>query len=239
MRLSIATVVVTVLVAIVGCMVTPAAAARDAVHGVLLAVIGLALVILAVALREAMHHRAIATTLAGFAQPAWIVGHAVGLVSGLDAAVVAGLQDPVIYCGSELPSRLDREELRAVILHERHHQLQGAPTRLVLLAAVAPFLRPWKRGCVWLERERARIEIAADAYAIAGGASRSALASALVKLSATQSSAGLASFATAADWRIRSLVGETTGLEGDRSGPARIALAGLLVAAICAAIYFW
>jgi Zn-dependent protease with chaperone function len=235
---SVVAVVLAVLTAIAGCMATPVGTARDAVHTLVAVTLTGVVVVLAIAAREALRHRAIALALARLAQPGRLVGHAVGLIPGLDAAVVAGLREPLIYCGSDLPNRLDHEELRAVILHERHHQLHGAPRRLILLGAVAAIIRHSLSGRVWLERERARIEIAADAYALSAGVSRAALASALAKLSAAPTPAGLPAFATAADLRIRSLVGESTGLELDRSPAVRAALLGALVVAACFAVNF-
>ena len=238
MRPSVGVVALMVLAAIAGCMAMPAAADRGAAQAALAVALGVTVMLVGVALREALRHRAIAAGLAHLAQPGQLAGHPVGLIFGLDGAVVAGLREPLIYCGHDLPDRLDGDELRAVILHERHHQLHGAPTRLVLLAAAAPFVGPWRRGRVWLECERARIEIAADAYAMSLGVSRPALASAIVKLSAAPLSAGLAGFATAADRRISALVGEATGLEDDRSAAVRAALVGLAVIGACFAPYF-
>src|SRR5438093_10603605 len=78
--------------------------------------------------------------------------------------------------------------------HEQHHELSRAPVALVALlgvAAVLGWVRPIGR---WADRIRAQIEIAADAYALAHGSSRPAIALAIVKLSSPRSSPGVASF---------------------------------------------
>jgi hypothetical protein len=65
-------------------------------------------------------------------------------------------------------------------------------------------------GHIWLTRSIAALEIAADRYALAHGASRSALARALFKLQPI-GGAGLLGigFATAADLRLQALLDET------------------------------
>ncbi len=63
-----------------------------------------------------------------------------------------------------------------MILHERYHQLDRAPVRMVVLQAIAPALRPFQAGRVWLARWTASLEIAADQYALRQGSSRRALA---------------------------------------------------------------
>ena len=90
--------------------------------------------------------------------------------------------------------------------HEQHHELSRAPVALVALlgvAAVLGWVRPIGR---WADRIRAQIEIAADAYALAHGLSRPAIALAIVKLSSPPSSPGIASFESAVEIRLRALV---------------------------------
>jgi len=77
--------------------------------------------------------------------------------------------------------------------------LSRAPVALVALlgvAAVLGWVRPIGR---WADRIRAQIEIAADAYALAHGSSRPAIALAIVKLSSPPSSPGIASFESAVE----------------------------------------
>ena len=203
--------------AIAACMLTPANGMRGTGHA-LLVVGGLLAIALFIAIgREAWRHQRLVASIARLARPAALDGRSVLLVPGLGAAVVAGLRRPRIFCADDLPERLDAEELRAVILHEHHHQLQGAPARLVLIGALAPVLGRLEGGRAWMERERARLEIAADAYALKSGASRPALASALIKLASRPGLRAAPGFANAADLRVRALLGDATGIEGDGS----------------------
>ena len=221
--------------AIAGCMLAPANGMRSTGHALFVVGALLAVAFLVAIGREARRHQRLAASIARLARPATLDGRSVALVPGLGAAVVAGLRHPRIFLADDLPDRLDAEELRAVILHEHHHQLERAPTRLVLIGALAPVLGRLEAGRAWMERERARLEIAADAYALASGASRPALASALVKL---RSSPGLSlapGFTTAADLRVRALLGEATGIEGD--GSAGRVVAALVLVASCLVLY--
>jgi hypothetical protein len=223
------------LAAIAACMVAPASGMNGVSHPVL-AIGSLAIVVGLVAIaREAWRHQRLAASIARLSTPTVIDGRPVGLVPGLGAAVVAGLQRPRIYCADDLPQRLDADELRAVILHEHHHQLERGPARLVLIGALAPFFGRLEAGRAWMERERARLEIAADAYALESGASRPALASAHVKHASTPGMVAAPGFANAADLRVRALLGEPTGIDGGGSS-AQIATA-IVVIASCVALY--
>lgn len=221
--------------AIGGCMVAPQSLARDIAH-LLLVATTLAVMFLVVAcLYQAQRHQRLASGMARLAHRGTLAGQPVEFVQGLSAPIVAGLWAPRIFCGDDLSVRLDEEEIRAVMLHEQHHQRDRAPLRLVALSALTPFLGRTPAGRAWIERERARIEIAADTHALAEGVSRPAIASALLKLSAGPGLAWAPGFATAADLRVRALLGEPTGLDLDRS-VAWIVRAGLLVAA-CLVVY--
>lgn len=203
------------LVAIGGCLATPPSVAHDVAH-VLIVVTMLGLMsLLAAWLYHAGRHERLARGLARLAYSGTLAGEPVEIVPGLTAPLVAGLWTPRIFSGDDLDARLDEEELRAVVLHERHHQRGHAPLRLVALSAIEPWLGRTVSGRAWLERERARIEIAADAYALAEGASRPAMAGALLKLSAAPGLTWAPGFATAADLRVRALLGEPTGLDFD------------------------
>lgn len=221
--------------AIAACMLAPASGMGGAGHPVLLTGLAAVIVLLVAISREAWRHHRLAASLARLAYPATIEGHSIALVPGLGAALVAGLRHPRIFCADDLPRRLDAEELRAVILHERHHQREGGPARLVLIGALAPVLGRFESGRAWLERERARIEIAADVYALNSGASRSALASALVKLASSPTMRVAPGFASAVDLRVRALLGEATGIEG--GGTAGQVAAALVLIVSCIALY--
>ena len=123
-------------------------------------------------------------------------------------AFVLGPLRPEIFVSRSLLETLDAEELEAVILHEEHHQRTRAPLRTLALAA-------WMRiiGLIpvlerWIERRLAQLEIDADRYALAGGATRAAIASALVKCDMSAARIGLG-YASAADVRLRQLVGDS------------------------------
>lgn len=223
------------LAAIAGCMLAPAGGMSGIGHPVLLIGLAAALVLLVAMCREAWRHQRLAASMARLAYPATIEGHSIGLVPGLGAALVAGLRRPRIYCADDLPLRLDAEELRAVILHERHHQIEGGPARLVLIGALAPVLGRFASGRAWLELERARIEIAADAYALDAGASRPALASALIKLAPSPTMSVAPGFASAVDLRVRALLGEAAEIEG--GGSAGQVTAALVLIVSCIALY--
>ena len=223
------------LAVIAACMLAPASGMRGVGHPLLLAASVVAIIFLAALSREAWRHQRLAAGLGRIGRPATIDGQSVALVPGLGGALVAGLRRPRIFFGDDLPNSLDVEELRAVVLHEHHHQVAAGPARLVLIGALSPLLDRVEAGRAWIERERARIEIAADAYALASGASRPALASALVKLASSRRPSLAPGFASAADLRIRALLGEGIDFDGSRSAE-QIAGAIVLIAS-CLTLY--
>lgn len=162
---------------------------------------------------HAWRHRAIAVTLRGTSTPARIAGLEVRVAPVSTTAFVAGITRPEIFCGRALSEELSPDELRAVALHERAHQLAHDPLRATVLAAVAPVLELATPGRRWLEAAAASREIAADRYALDQGARRSALASALLKVQPV-SVTHAAAFAPAVDLRLRALV------DGDALAPA-------------------
>ncbi len=159
---------------------------------------------------QVYRHRRLSMFLDRTARPARLAEHDVGLVAGLGAPCVAGLTRSRIYFPADLVERLSERELRAVVLHERHHQLIHAPARLVILAALAPALGRLKVGRQWAEGRRAAIEIAADDHALGAGARRPELARALLKLGAASFDSGLPSYASASELRLRHLMGEAS-----------------------------
>lgn len=221
--------------AIAGCMLAPANSMRGTGHALFVIGALMAVAFIVAVAREARRHQRLTASMARLAHPATLEGRSVALVPGLGAAVVAGLRHPRIFLADDLPERLDAEELQAVILHEHHHQLESAPARLVLIGALAPVLSRVEAGRAWMERERARLEIAADAYALESGASRPALARALLKLRSSPGLSPAPGFATAADLRVRALLGEATGIEGD--GSAGRVVAAIVLVASCLVLY--
>lgn len=191
---------------------------------------GVLVSILLMAVRHARRHSRLAGELLRRARPAAIDGMAVHELAGLDGALVAGLRHPRIYCARDLASRLTPDELRAVLLHERFHQLDRAPMKMVMLLALEPFARRVRSGSAWLAARMAALEIAADRHALERGASRSALAGALLKLAPARS--GLAiGFTSAVDLRLRALLDDGTATVHAR--PAGWMLLALAVAVIC------
>lgn len=224
-----------VLAALGGCMVAPRSFAHDIAHLLLIAMtVGVAS-LAAACLYEAYRHQRLVSGMDRLAHRGTLSGQRVEFVPGLSGPFVAGLWAPRIYCGDDLSMRLDKEEIRAVMLHEQHHQRDRAPLRLVTLSALTPILAQTQAGRAWTERELARIEIAADTHALAAGVTRPAIASALLKLSAGPALTWAPGFATAADLRVRALLGEPTGLDLDRR-PTRIVPAVLVVVA-CLVVY--
>lgn len=152
-------------------------------------------------------HQRLAARLQSWSRPAMLTGIAVQELPEADAPFVAGLSRPRIFCSPALRASLAPDELRAVLLHERYHQIDRAPAKLVLLETLAPFLNRVPAGGEWLTRRIADLEIAADRHALAHGSSRPALARALLKLAPTRASFGLGiGFASAADLRLKALL---------------------------------
>ena len=225
------------LAAIAGCMAAPPSVGHQAAHALLTTGIAAAALVVASFFVQAYRHQLLVNTLKGLSREATVAGEPVELVRDLASPFVAGLWRPRIFCPDDLGNRLDRDELEAVILHERHHRLERAPLRMAALSALAPVVCRAAPGRAWLEREAARLEIAADRYALAEGGQRPALASALLKLSpAGWPVLAAPGFASAAELRIRDLLGEATGLDASR--PVAHACGAVLLVAICVVAYF-
>ncbi|MBA2634875.1 MAG: hypothetical protein H0U86_18080 [Chloroflexi bacterium] len=174
---------------------------------------GLTVVVARIAWAAYRHHR-LSLRLRATARPATLGAFEVQEVAGVDTAFVAGLRRPQIFCSPQLSGLLEPDELRAVLLHERYHQLDRAPARLVVLEAVAPALRAFRSGRAWLARWTAGLEIAADRHALRQGSSRGALARALLKLPPMQAAGIGIGFVSAIDLRLLALVdGQLAGAE--------------------------
>ena len=219
--------------ALAGCLVPlPPSAAHDAVRLLLAMIATLAGTVVASYAWQARGHHRLTTAMRRLALTGELAGQRVDFVPGLGSPFVAGLWSPRIFCGSDLAAHLDEEELHAVLLHERHHQRDRAPLRLVGVAALAPALGRTRAGRAWLERRWARVEIAADRYAVMQGASRAAIARALLKLPPVDGVGWAPGFSTAGDLRVRALLGEETEPDGrgwwPRTLPAVVLLAACL-----------
>ncbi len=198
--------------------------------------LGMALASLSVALtvsvswRAYRHHR-LTRQLQRIAQTATVDGIVVRELAGSNGAFVAGLRRPHIFCSPELAKDLTPDELRAVLLHERYHQLDHAPAKLVMLDALAPLVGLFVGGRSWLAHRIAAFEIAADDHALRHGSSRGALARALLKLAPLQAGSLGIGFVSAMDLRLRALI------DGNRqdsaAGLSLWLFAPLAVAAFC------
>ena len=222
--------------AVIGCLAAPQSVAHDVAHALIVGAVLVSVLAIASFLYHARRHHLLTAGLLRLGHPGALAGESVEFVPGLCAPLVAGLWRPRIFCAADLDVRLDADEIEAVILHERHHLLDRAPLRMVVVAALAPFIGRLGHGRDWLERERARVEIAADRYALAEGARRPVIARALVKLAPAAVVGAAPGFTSAADLRLRALLGEPTGLERGPSLAPAVAVVGLLLAA-CLAVF--
>jgi beta-lactamase regulating signal transducer with metallopeptidase domain len=189
---------------------------------------------LAVVAWHGLRHHRLARRIRRESTPGIEAGIAVRRVDAAAGPFVAGLREPSIFCPVDLADRLEPVELRAVLLHEEHHRRTRAPLRLLpseALAAAVPV--PVIRG--WANQARAVVEIDADRDALRAGASRSALAAALLRLS-DSGPLGAAGFATAAELRVRALLGEDP-LAARPAGSAAFAVGALGLALACLAFY--
>lgn len=97
-----------------------------------------------------------------------------------------GLLRPRICVTTGLLSLLDDAELRALLLHERHHLRQHDPLRILVSEVLAHALSPLPIANLLARRHRVAQEVAADQAAIAGSNSEVPLSSALLKLLTTR-----------------------------------------------------
>lgn len=191
---------------------------------------GLVAVLLARLAWRAGRHEQLHGHLGSLAHPAVLDGVAVRLLAGTRGAFVAGLRRPEIFCAPDLARQLAPDELRAVLYHERYHQQDRAPLRLVALEAIRPFISRFKPGRAWAVRRLAALEIAADRHALQSGSSRSALARALLKLPPQGVTPGVG-FASAADLRLAALLDET--IEQPRGVPLALILTPAVLVLTC------
>lgn len=169
-------------------------------------------------LREVWSARTLGRRFASQSTDAIVGGVPCRVLGGMShEAIVIGALAPIIYVGAGLLAVLDEEERRGVLLHEEYHRRTRAPLRA---AALEAWLRLARRPRI-LERllsERiADLEVGADAFAMAAGATPSALASALLKGQAGPAPG--ASFAGASERRIGALLDAARGSPPRRRRP--------------------
>ncbi len=134
-------------------------------------------------------------------------------------AFVAGPIRPAIFVSNALLHVLDAEELQAVLLHEEYHRRTRAPLRGLALLCWSRLLGWLPAIKHWIERRVGQLEIEADRYALAAGASSASIASALLKCDRSTSALGIG-FSTVAELRLRRLL--DVGLPDDGSAAAPI-----------------
>ncbi|WP_370325133.1 M56 family metallopeptidase [Euzebya sp.] len=195
----------------------------------------MAVVLAAPVIRGAWRHVRLTSALNSVCSPATVHGFPVHTGQLSRAALVAGLHQPEIYVDTNLLADLSDDELTAVLLHEHAHKLGRDPLRAVLIDSLSPVVRHWHGGRL-LAALRATAEIRADKYAIRHGASRTALASALLKVAPVPG--GGVGFSSAVDLRLRALLGEDLRppLSGLIGHLACVALVAVPTAAGCAAL---
>ncbi|MEJ7803953.1 MAG: M56 family metallopeptidase [Candidatus Limnocylindria bacterium] len=133
-------------------------------------------------------------------------------------AFVVGPLQPAIFISGALLEVLDADELEAVLLHEDHHRRTRAPLRELALACWLRLVCGLPAMARWVERRVAHLEIEADRYALAAGASSATLASALIKCDRSASLRGMG-FSSAADLRLRRLVDGGGVMNGPAAAP--------------------
>lgn len=205
------------------CAVGLVAGHHHAAAGLLVALL-LGGVLAALAMRAYRHNRLVAA-LRQRSRPTVLAGLRVRAGDLGDAAFVAGLGRPTIFCDRRLSDQLSPAQLRAVLLHEHAHQRALDPARLLVVGLVTPLLRRMPLGRRWLTVVIARREIAADRHAMSQGATSSDLATALLVLPPL-THAHVAGFASAVELRLRALLGDL----GDLEAPASVRRGAMLLA---------
>jgi Zn-dependent protease with chaperone function len=135
--------------------------------------------------------------------------HLTYLPTPVPAALCYGLLTPRIAITDGLLQRLKDDELRAVLLHERHHLTRRDPLRYLALQALAAGLFMVPLAAILQRWAETRIELAADRAALAV-VPRGALAGALMAALSAPSAlpAGLAPL-SATEARIAHLSGRS------------------------------
>jgi hypothetical protein len=224
----------TVLIAV--CMTGPPGLAHSVAIAVLSAA-GLGALLLSASLVwQAMLQWQLTRLLNLRSRAAIVGGFAVRVLPGTGTPFVAGLYRPTIYCPESVLRQLTTVELAAVLAHESWHQRSHAPASLLVIGALERLVGAVPRIRMQLEMARAKLEVDADRYAIASGARRSTLASALLRLPATPAFANAAAFHSAAELRVRALLDDRS-LEWSAHAGLRWVLSAGMFTIGCLAYY--
>lgn len=150
----------------------------------------------------------LARELGRVSRPLNVAGVACRVISsGRREAFAIGLR-PTIFISEAAVGSLDRQQLRAVILHEDHHRRTLAPLRAAALEgwlALAGRFGAVRRP---LTDRLAALETSADRHALRHGVSPGSLASALLKM---EQGAVASRFTGHADRRVGQLLAVATG----------------------------
>lgn len=196
------------------------------------AAVALGVAVLLTLLRGVARHHALVRTLHRVTFPSARHGLAVREGPTGEVAFVAGLWRPTIFVDPTILEALPDGQQRAVLLHERAHQRSFDPWRSQIDASLGR-LRWGARLGRTLDRRTARREIAADRWALEAGASRRALAGALLAADPGHR-VGVAAFPPAAELRVRALLGEPVDVAPRLPAASLGALVGLAAVAACA-----
>lgn len=170
--------------------------------------------LLRVALSTSSAYR-LGRSLQGLSRPTMVAGVPCRvLAAGGRSAFVLGAVRPRIYVGADLLDALDTDELRAVLLHEEHHRRTRAPLRTAALGAWRWLAAASPLAGRTLDGRLARIEIDADRFALRQGASREAIAGALLKSGAPAMGLGFGGHASARVDHLLGKRGEGLSVEG-------------------------
>ncbi len=205
-------------VALAWCAISGSLAGGDPMLVVEFAASGLVLLWAAFTVREVWAGRALSRRFARDSTDAIVGGVRCRVLgAGSHEAIVVGALAPTIYVGAGLLAMLDEEERRGVLLHEEYHRRTRAPLRAAALDAWLTLARRPRILERLLNERLADLEVSADAYAMAGGATPSALASALLK---GQPGAAIgAAFADASERRISAILDAARGRPPGRRRP--------------------
>lgn len=203
-------------VLLIGCMAFSARADNDPMFG--LELVGLVAVLAwgMLLVWNLARASALAHALNRESRHAWIAGVACQIIrtGRCEAFAVGGLR-PLIFVSETAVETLDREELRAVVLHEEHHRRSFAPLRAAALEAWLSLGGRHSRANRTLTDRLAALETSADQYALDRGVTPSALASALLKIEHARVAS---SFSGYADRRIGALLESAAGQRHPRGG---------------------